>query len=166
MEPVKVKRFVMVGYWWRVEEGANHMVNKIPETLAFMGSGVEVRSLYVWYFVHHVEWFMKVILMESGDEGIKKPGLGCYYVYSKTLFIAYWFSSYIFNGGPMRYPNDIEKFLIQFWSNTPVYIYIVTALELLWEISYFFLAHHTMAVHTVLREPWPYIRLIVNPKRS
>ena len=47
MEPVKVKRFVMVGYWWRVEEGANHMVNKIPETLAFMGSGVEVRSLYV-----------------------------------------------------------------------------------------------------------------------
>ena len=40
MEPVKVKKFVMVGAWWRVETGADCAINNIYENLDSMGFGV------------------------------------------------------------------------------------------------------------------------------
>ena len=46
------------------------MVNKIPETFASMGFGVEDRKLHVLSCVHHVIVFTKVKLIERNDEEI------------------------------------------------------------------------------------------------
>ena len=56
--------------WWRVEEDYDFMVNKIPETFASMGFGVEDRKLHVLSCVHHVIVFTKVKLIERNDEEI------------------------------------------------------------------------------------------------
>ena len=34
MEPVYKKKFVMLWYWWRIEEDTNCLVNKIPENFS------------------------------------------------------------------------------------------------------------------------------------
>ena len=46
----------------------------------------------------------------------------------------------------MSYPIDIKKFLVQFGYNTPVHIAIFSALELILEVSYCFLAQQSMRV--------------------
>ena len=49
---------------------------------------------------------------------------------AKDLLIVAWLSSYIFDEVTMGYPIYLKKFLIQFLSNAPVYIFLVSALEL------------------------------------
>ena len=52
-------------------------------------------------------------------------------IYTKTIFIVAWFSSYNFDGVHMVHSIDLYNFLIHLWSNTSVYIAIVYFLELL-----------------------------------
>ena len=47
MKNFNAKKFLMIGSWLRVETGADHVVNKVSETLASMGFVVEVRKLHV-----------------------------------------------------------------------------------------------------------------------
>ena len=65
---------------------------------------------------------------------------------AKIILIVAWLSLYIFDGGPMEWPIDLSKFLIQFLYNTPVYISLVSALELPLDVSGCFLAHQTMMI--------------------
>ena len=67
-------------------------------------------------------------------------------MYVKTILIAAWISSYIFDGYPMGQPIDLWKFLVKFWSNYPVYIDLVYALETFMDVLYFLLAHQSMTV--------------------
>ena len=45
--PVKMKKFLMFGAWWRVESDDYLTVNKISETFASMGFRVEIRKLHI-----------------------------------------------------------------------------------------------------------------------
>ena len=47
MEPFNVKKFLMVGAWWRVESCIIRAFNKILENLASMIFGVEAINLHV-----------------------------------------------------------------------------------------------------------------------
>ena len=53
---------------------------------------------------------------------------------AKTIFIVDQFSLYNFYGYPIIYPINIQGLIIQFWSNTPVYIALVSALELIIDV--------------------------------
>ena len=67
-------------------------------------------------------------------------------LYDKTSFIVTCFYSYNFYRGPIRYPIGLQKFLIQYWYNTPVYIALVYKLKLLLEVSDYLLENQYMMV--------------------
>ena len=62
------------------------------------------------------------------------------------ILIFAWLSSYIFDGGPMGQPIDVNKCLNHFWSNTPLYIALVSAFELIIDVSDYLLAHQLIMV--------------------
>ena len=52
-------------------------------------------------------------------------------IYANTRFIVAWLLLFNFDRGLIGLPIDIKTILIQLWSNAPVYIYLVSTLELL-----------------------------------
>ena len=86
MEPVEANKFVMFRTWWSIEADSNSMVNKIPDTFSSMVFGVEVIKFHVLFCVHHVKYFTKINLMESSDEDVYRPGLGCYPVFQDYFY--------------------------------------------------------------------------------
>ena len=91
MEPFKEKKCVMVWPWWNIESDSNRAVNKIYETFFVMRLGVHIRKLHVWSCVYHVKFIAEINLMESGDQGFKRPSLGvdtlCQYYFNFCLVI-------------------------------------------------------------------------------
>ena len=65
---------------------------------------------------------------------------------TKNILFVALLSSYNFLWGYYGEPTGLKKFLIQSLSNTPVYISLVSKLELLIDISDFLLAHQYMRV--------------------
>ena len=65
---------------------------------------------------------------------------------AKTIFIVFWYSLYKFGWGKIGQPIDIKNNLIQFWSNTTVYIALVSALGLIIDVSGCFLEHESIMV--------------------
>ena len=50
---------------------------------------------------------------------------------TKTILMVAWLYSYNLDGAPIGYPIYLQKYIIQFWSTTPVFIALVSALELI-----------------------------------
>ena len=142
---IKSKEFIVFWYWDIIEARSNCMVNEISEYFSVMRLGVEVSKFHIRSCVHRFNFFRRI---SSWRALISTPrGLDWGVILSaKTLLIVAWLSYYNFDGVPMGCPIGLKKFLIQFWSYTPVFIALVYTFELLPEVSDFFLAQQYMRV--------------------
>ena len=100
MKKFNVKKLVMVGAWWRVEMGANFMINNNSKTLSLLRFGFKVKKLDVLSFLHHIECIGNMIIVEIIDEDVKRPGLWCDPECKYSLIVSQ-LSSYNIDGGSM-----------------------------------------------------------------
>ena len=124
---------MVVGSWWRVEVVANHAVKKVLETWSAMGFVVytskfhfDIVSTISNAFWRWCSWIEVTRVTRFLFWGV--------ILSTMTIFIVAWFSLYKFDGDIIEYNIDLQKFLNQFWSNTPIYI----ALFLHWKCSLMF----------------------------
>ena len=120
-------------------------INEISEALASIKFGVQVIKFHIWYCVYSEFCFLR---WYSWREVTRKL-IGCAWSViqlAKTCLMVDWLYSYNFYGAPIGQPINLKKFLIQFLSNTHVYIALVSALKLLHEVSIFFLENQLTMV--------------------
>ena len=145
MRLVKLKEFLEFWPLRRVETGFNGTVNEISEAFSTMGLDFRSESL----MLDLVSTIADVFLRWSSWISVIKTSSYLTWVliiYAKTLLIFSWLPSYSFYGGPMGWPIGLNKFLVQFWSKTPVWIVLVSSLELSIKVSGCLFEHQYMRV--------------------